>query len=147
MRGHALSIPDFSRYEVLSDPFEVWDTKHGKKVTVVQRKGRGKPTVHLVDDTGKRRTLSIVTIACLAYHGLPPNGFIAQHTGGDISKTTVRWVSKEEYQGSIRASLTLNQKDRVVELYFDKGLTQREIAEKFNVSQPAISRIINKMGK
>lgn len=142
-----LPIPNFSRYRVLDDPFRIWDTKNKCEVAMIQRKRNGHDNVHLWDDSGRRRTLSVVTVACLAYRGLPPQGWRALHSGGHISKTTVRWVSRREYNSTLRSILSLNEQDRVVSLYFSGEYTQDELAAKFNCSQPVISRTISKMGK
>lgn len=140
-------VTGFSRYMVQETPFAIIDTASNREVAISQRKQRGNPTAHLIDDSGNRKTLSIITIACLAFRGLSPEGWKAYHSGGNINKNTVRWIPTSEYNGLIRTNLTLNQKDKIIDLYFSGKFTQDQLAEKFNVSQAQISRTIKKMGK
>lgn len=135
-------IPNFSRYRVLDNPFRIWDSYRGHSLNVIQR-NRGWGSVHLIDDTGKRRTLSIITVACLAYHGQQPRGYRAYYRGGTLCKAAVCWLPETRYRALIRAALTPGEQLKVKELYFSGNYTQDQLAQRFNVSQTTISRIIN----
>lgn len=136
-----IPIPGYSRYAVTT-PFAVHDCKAGHALTLHQRK-RGAPYVRLYADNGQRVQRSVVYLAALAYHGLPPAGFVAYQYAEPVSPRTVRWIPKARAQSHNSRRFDLTETEQVRQMYFERGMTQDAIAARFGVSQATISRAIN----
>lgn len=136
-------IVGFSRYFV-KQPFAIIDRETGNEVKrfVAHRGKRGHERAHLYDDTGKRRTLSIITIAALAYHGQQPDGYVAYHAGRLINQSSVKWLPKRQANRIWRQNFTEWQRLEMCELYFEEGWTQKHIAEKYGLGEAAVSRAL-----
>lgn len=135
-------IPSFSDYQV-EVPFQVRSLKTGRVLTITERLGKNNSFVRMIDDEGKRRQWSIITVAALAFHGQPPRGKCkAYHTGGDLTPKTVFWISKKLYHRRKRSKLKPYQKAKVVEEYMSGNYTQDELAKKYNIGQVSVSRIV-----
>lgn len=64
---------------------------------------------------------------------------------GNYSSDNCRWVTHQENSQNKRTTkLTLEKVNEIRELYKTGDYLQRELAEKYNVTQDIISRIINK---
>lgn len=141
MRRKQLDIPGFNRYVVNINPIRIEDTCSGIDIKRHKRR-RGHDTVHLYDNDGKRRSLSIVTVLALAWHGQQPRGYVA-HCYGHYTPAAIQWIPRRQAQG-LRRGLPVEQRARIYELYFENGLTQAEIAQQLGCSQSAVCRTINR---
>jgi Trp operon repressor len=108
------------------------------------------------DDTGKRAKASVHVLVCEAFHGPRPEGMVVRHRNGnnqDNRADNLCWgtpaenyadrdahgtTARGERQGL--AKLTENDVLRIRALLAE-GLSQREIAEKFRVSDVTVSDI------
>lgn len=105
---------------------------------------------------GKNITCNVHRLIALAWHGTPPEGYVASHLDGDIYNNTPQnliWetqrenLARREAHGTTdkginnsRAAFT-PEKVRKVRRLLEQGLTQKQIAILFDVTQQTISRI------
>ena len=121
-------------------------------------------TVRVMRKNGTMVTANVHALICEAFHGKPPRpGLHVRHLNGNsrdnraanLAYGTPRenWRDKMlthtatigEKNGN--AKLTDAERLEVVSMYFDKGETQKQIADHFGVTQGAVSKIIKQRGE
>lgn len=129
-------IPGFSRYEVRTNPFRVVSKHYGTPLSLRNSGNRrGYDRVRMRDDSGKTRALSVLTVAALAFHGQCPAGYVAHHTGGEMTSATVTYRRESEVHYMRFAKVTYWEALTILDWYFEHGLTQKQIARKINAER------------
>jgi hypothetical protein len=100
-------------------------------------------------------------LVCTTFHGDPPGpGYHAAHANGDSLDNraeNLSWKTPKENEADKIAHGTSNRGDRqwnskltlekvirIREEYAKGGVTQRDIAVKYGISQPTVSEIVNR---
>lgn len=133
MREREYAIPGFAGYVVRVPDFAVVSKYYGR---VLSRRNngdrRGYQRLRMLDDDGKERALSVLTLAALAFHGQCPVGYLAFHSGGDLTPQSVQYLPEAQVYYLRKAKFTMFEALTVLDMYFDGGMTQAAIARKMN---------------
>jgi len=132
-------ISGFSRYEMKLSPFRVIKKRTGLHLSIRQVKSNRAPQIEMINDNGKRKVMTIYTVAALAFHGFPPEGCeIGYHLGGKITPSNIQWVSRSTYTQRKCSKLSIQEKFELIDLW-QEGVTQEEIGERFGIHQSQVS--------
>lgn len=139
-------VSGYDGYRVTTKPFTVFNPQ-GKKLKphVVTDVSTRHPSV-IMRKNGRVRRLSVVTVACLAFHKQPPpdkqRGYFS---GTDVSKLlpkNTRWVSISKYNMLNKSTVSPYTKMEVVEMYNSTELSQREVGKHFGLSRAQVRKYI-----
>jgi hypothetical protein len=142
-----IGFPDY----MISNLGRVKSLKFGKdKILKPYSTNSGYLVVGLMKD-GKRYQLYIHRLVLEAFVGKPSDGMECNHRNGvktDNRLENLEYVTHSENvkhaikTGLIETKLSENQVLEILNM-LDAGMTQQKIAERFNISQPAVSQIKN----
>lgn len=120
---------------------------------------KGYPQVHLADGRSKPKTLRVHRLVALAFHNIPSGAgkLVVRHLDGDPANNradNLAWgtYTQNEHDkhrhGTFNtrmggASLTEYDVKQIRRLAFE-GVSQVELAARFKVSRPTITRIVNR---
>lgn len=137
-------IPDYPKYYIEINPFRVIG-KYGRPLAF-NFQSHGHPNV-LLSNKMKKQRISIVKLACIAFHGKQPEGYLAHFSDNDYNKMspfTVCWKIQNAVMSLERQTYTEKERKKMLKMYFQEGYTQKEIAERFRKDRSTITRAINK---
>ena len=116
--------------------------------------------VNLYNGTKQPKLFRINVLVLLAFKGSPPKGFQAAHLDGNCKNnrlSNLTWASPKtnsshrELHGTVRrgtqtkyAKLTEKKVQQIRRIYADGGVTQRELATRFNICVSQICEIVNR---
>jgi hypothetical protein len=113
-----------------------------------------------VTEGGKHKTVKVSRLVCTAFHGPPPDGMFCLHNDGNKlnnSAGNLRWGTPADNsrdrdlhgttahnRGEKAGGVKLSSEDVLqMRLLYDAGKTQEELADKYGVRQPSVSRILS----
>lgn len=155
-------IPEFSDYCAGNDG-SIWSNKSGKWMLLspsIDKRGRARYRLSIDSNESYFFGSQLVL---MAFIGPCPKGMEACHNNGDNTNNclyNVRWdthknnIADKKKHGTYTcgenhhsAKLTDNEIEEIKSLYSVENLTQREIAEIFDVSQGQIQKILTQKRK
>jgi hypothetical protein len=148
--NHEYDIPGFSRYCVLIRPFRIVSSHRSQPLRGFAEPGKNHRRYELRGDDRRPHHLSAIYIAALAFHGLPPRGYIAYHTGGDYTPKTVCWLPEREAKSLQNGKLSLNERFDLVEQFYDpNGMLMKDVvadlAQRLGIHERSVYRYVRRM--